>query len=607
MQRSSMQRTLILLLGFLAVTIGAEATAVAAEATWPDWFAEPGNFGAKFPRGGGGYFSLFKIGLLLGLFFTWIAAGDWINRDAQLNKQYKINYRYWNAVFYVPFVAALAATFIIPWFFLSLPVLAAAVLVPLMLYVRVRNKHVPVEEKVFTSEHIRSVVAAKLKPLGINIKTAPKKSKASVPIILTARGGATQTDDQKRMIASRQSTGYETAKGLFYKAIQNRSSALMLDYSAEAVVVRYQIDGVWVDGERQPRAVGDPVLACLKLLCGLKPEERRVRQTGTFTTVDESTNRKVASKITSQGTKTGERALIQFEDPEVRKRRIPDLGLRQKTQDELMALLQEKKGLIVLAAMPGGGMTTLTTACLSAIDRYTRSLMALEEVSSKDIQVENVPITTYDALEQETPMTKLPGIIRQFPDVLVVPDMVDEKTASLLCEEATTEDRLVITMVRARDATEALARPLATKVPPKRYAAAVKGVVAQRLVRKLCDTCKEAYPPPPQILQRLGVPADKVQAFYRPPTQPRSEPCSACGGLGYVGQVALFELLIVNDAVRKQLLTDPNPDALRPVVRKAGLKTFEDEGLLLVVKGVTSVQELARVLKDAPAKEPAAT
>jgi type II secretory ATPase GspE/PulE/Tfp pilus assembly ATPase PilB-like protein len=176
-----------------------------------------------------------------------------------------------------------------------------------------------------------------------------------------------------------------------------------------------------------------------------------------------------------------------------------------------------------------------------------------------------------------------------------------------LCEEATTEDRLVITMVRARDSIDGLTRLLASKVPVKRYAAAVKGVVAQRLVRKLCDQCKEAYPPPPQILQRLGVPADKVPAFYRPPTQARQEPCKACGGMGYIGQVALFELLIVNDAVRRQLLTDPNPDAVRPVARKAGLKTFEDEGLLLVVKGVTSLQELARVLKEAPAKEAAAT
>jgi type II secretory ATPase GspE/PulE/Tfp pilus assembly ATPase PilB-like protein len=286
---------------------------------------------------------------------------------------------------------------------------------------------------------------------------------------------------------------------------------------------------------------------------------------------------------------------------------LPDLGLRQKAQEDLVALLAEKKGVIVLAAPPGGGMTTLTTACLSAIDRYTRSVMALEEQSSKDIQVENIPVTTYDALEQETPMTKLPGLIRQFPDVLVVPELNDDKTAALLFEEATTEDRLVITMARARDSVEALARPLATKVPAKRYAAAIKGVIAQRLVRKLCDQCKEAYPPPPQILQRLGVPPDKVQAFYRPPTQPRQEPCTACGGLGYVGQVALFELLVVNDTVRKQLLTDPNPDAMRPVARKAGLKTFEDEGLLLVVKGVTSLQELARVLKEAPAKETAAT
>jgi type II secretory ATPase GspE/PulE/Tfp pilus assembly ATPase PilB-like protein len=621
-----MPRTLILLLGILLATLGGESAAWGADAptaspasslpaaspagTWPTWLNSKGQstFTAQgFERGPGGYYNPVKIGLLVVVFFLWIATGDWISRDAQANKQYKIEYRTWNVVFWAPFALMLPLTFVIPWFALSLGLLVLAYVVPLFLYVRMRNGRVPTEEKAFTPEHIRGVLAAQLAPLGIKIKTTPKKAKATVPLVLVAKGGATQNDDQKRMIASRQTTGYETAKQLLYKAITNRSSAVMFDYSADAVLVRYQIDGVWVDGERQPRAVGDPVLVCLKLLCGLKPEERRVRQTGIFTTVDESTNKKLPSKLTSQGTKTGERAIVQFEDAEVRKKRLPDLGLRQKSQEELVALLSEKKGLIVLAAPPGGGMTTLTTACLSAIDRFTRSVMALEEQSAKDIQVENVPVTTYDALEQETPMTKLPGIIRQFPDVLVVPEINDEKTATLLCEEATTEDRLVVTMVRARDACEALARPLASKVPPKRYAVAVKGVIAQRLVRKLCDQCKEAYPPPPQILQRLGVPPDKVQAFYRPPTQPRPEPCSACGGMGYVGQVALFELLLVNDTVRRQLLTDPNPEAVRPVARKTGLKTFEDEGLLLVVKGVTSLQELARVLKDAPAKEAAAT
>ena len=125
-------------------------------------------------------------------------------------------------------------------------------------------------------------------------------------------------------------------------------------------------------------------------------------------------------------------------------------------------------------------------------------------------------------------------------------------------------------------------------------------MVNQRLVRKLCDACKEAYTPPPQILQQLGIPEGRVQAFYRPP-QPNpeepKEPCEVCGGIGYLGRTAIFELLVVGDAVRKALTT-AKLDLLRQAARKDGMKNLQEEGVLLVAKGVTSLPELMRVLKQ---------
>jgi type II secretory ATPase GspE/PulE/Tfp pilus assembly ATPase PilB-like protein len=105
--------------------------------------------------------------------------------------------------------------------------------------------------------------------------------------------------------------------------------------------------------------------------------------------------------------------------------------------------------------------------------------------------------------------------------------------------------------------------------------------VNQRLVRKLCDKCKEAYVPPPQVLQRLGIPAGRVQAFYRPPTpnpQEPKEPCQQCGGIGYFGRTAIFEVLIVGDAVRQVLTAKPRLDLLRQAARRDGLKSFQEEG-----------------------------
>jgi type II secretory ATPase GspE/PulE/Tfp pilus assembly ATPase PilB-like protein len=123
------------------------------------------------------------------------------------------------------------------------------------------------------------------------------------------------------------------------------------------------------------------------------------------------------------------------------------------------------------------------------------------------------------------------------------------------------------------------------------------GALGQRLVRKLCDACKEAYAPTPEVLKQLGLPAGRVQAFYRPPQQ-REEVCKECGGIGYVGRTAIFELLVVGDTVRKALASRAKPDVLRQAARKDGSRSLQEEGLLLVAKGVTSLPELMRVLKQ---------
>ncbi|MCE9603668.1 MAG: Flp pilus assembly complex ATPase component TadA [Planctomycetia bacterium] len=620
-----MSRILILLLGISLACLTATAPtpahaqsskaapAVAAPppvGTWPMWSNDkaPDQFtSANFARGPGSYFGIPKLVCTILLFFGWILTCDWLNRDAQKVEQ---NYRLWNSLAFGPFAVMFLLQFVIPWYALSFVLMLAALVAPTVVYVMQRNKLQQAEDQVFTPAHLRLIAATSLRRFGIKISATGKQKGLNPPITLLARGAPSSEETQKREIALRQSPGQALMRDLIRQSIGHRASGIMLDFTAEAVAVKFLVDGVWLEGDALPRQVGDPVLAAVKVLCGLKPEDRRTRQTGTFTAVEDATRRKIACKLTSQGTPTGERALVQFEDPAVRKRRIAEYSLRQKVADDLLGLLGRKSGLFVIAAPPGGGLTSLVTACLASIDRYTRSIMAIEDKNSADVEVENVQITPYDSLEQESPMTKIPGVIRQFPDVLFVPELVNVETATFICEDAVSDDRLILTTARAREAAEGLLLPaIATKVPLKKYAAAVSGAIAQRLVRKLCDQCKEAYPPQPQILQKLGIPADKVAAFYRPPTQPRQEVCKGCAGLAYNGQIAMIELLVVDDLVRQTLLKDPKVESVRNAARKGGMKTFEDEGLLLVVKGLTSVAELSRVLKDGtatPAAAPAA-
>jgi type II secretory ATPase GspE/PulE/Tfp pilus assembly ATPase PilB-like protein len=589
-----------------AQAAAAAAPAAAPVGTWPMWTtpAAPEQFSSKnFKRGDGFYFSIVKLVLSVLAFFGWIAACDWINRD--IRKFSQLQYRFWNAVAFAPFAIAFLLQFVIPWYAVSFPLLLIAAVAPLAVYVRTRNKPLPADDQVFTPAHFRVLLAERLRPLGIKIRATQRKKGLDPPVTLQARGAPSGEEGQRREISARQSPGQAVLRDLLLKAIGHRASGIMLDYAAEGVAVKFLVDGVWLDGDPLTRIVGDPVLVSAKTLCGLRPDDRRTRQVGQFTAVEDATKRKIFCKLTSQGTKTGERALVQFDDPGIRKRRLPDYALRPKVQEDLEKLLQAKKGLFVISAPAGAGLTSLSTACLAAIDRYTRSVMAIEDKAAPDIEVENVQIVPFDSIELETPMTKLPGVIRQFPDVVVVPDMVNADTATFLCEEALSDDRLIITMSRAKDAAEGLLQPaIATKAPLKKYAAAVSGSIAQRLVRKLCEKCKEAYPPQPQILQKLGIPADKVSAFFRPPTprpDVKQEICGTCAGLGYVGQAAMVELIVVDDLIRQTILKDPKVESIRAAARKAGMKSFEDEGLMLVVKGITSVAELSRVLREGAA------
>ena len=140
---------------------------------------------------------------------------------------------------------------------------------------------------------------------------------------------------------------------------------------------------------------------------------------------------------------------------------------------------------------------------------------------------------------------------------------------------------------------------LQKQVPQREFAKHVSAVLCGRLVRKLCESCKVAYEPTPALAKKLGLPEGKVEALFRVPKPEEIEkPCETCGGLGYIGRTGLFELLLVDDAIRQTLLKEPKLELLRRTARAGGMRTFQEEGVLLIARGVTSLAELQRVLKQ---------
>jgi type II secretory ATPase GspE/PulE/Tfp pilus assembly ATPase PilB-like protein len=680
---STMMKTtrliLILLLAAFLVGTGAEglsAADISGDATYL-WKAGW--------RGPGYYLGWFKIASAWLVFLGWVGAADWVNRDLE---DIRLKWQLWNPIIVGSFMAAMFLSWLIPWFWLNIFLLLAAAITPVATYIVYRNRQVPLHRKVFTRDHLRFWFSEKMKHVGVKVASeAADANTSGVPVRVYARGGGDPTIDGARLLASRQSGGLPLARTVLYEGLRSRASAIVLDFAATTVAVRYLVDGVWMPQEPLEREKADPALDALKLLCGLAPKERRAKQAGKFgveysvlrkenftkmdkaekayreqTTMDlmrrmasdelkppqlqiavakaveEQARQKFATPIgawtpidkeklptlpgienlhpvtslepvktaatlTCQGTQTGERVVVEFEVKGIHLATLDDLGMRAKMQEQLKEVLNRPKGLVILSAIPAGGLRTTTKVVLFGMDRFVREFVAVEDEANRYDEVENIAVTTYQGAAGQSPADVLPKIFRQQPNVIVVRDLVNAKTLKLLCEEIAAEGRLAVGTVRAKDCAEALLRIYAIeKAPIAEFRDQVTALLSQRLVRKLCDKCKEPYAPPAEVLKQLGLPADRVKAFFRPPTPKSSEEdkkeiCRECGGVGYLGQTAIFELLVVEDLVRKTLAATPKLDALRLAARKAGMKTLQEEGVLLVVRGATSLPELMRVLK----------
>ena len=533
------------------------------------------------------------VGAIL-LSLAWTASADWVNRDTQI---FGLGFKKWNPIIFFPFVAIflLLAFLPVPWW-LRLLLLFLAYLIPSIIYVVIHNKSVQPHQTVLTGPWWRHFFASLMSRGGVKVsgeRLADYEKGAAVELL--AYGAADANSNNANLLIARQSPGYLLVKDLIAEMVGRRAEKTRLEYGPQGVVVRYEIDGVWHPGDPRDRESADVMLAVMKTLANLDAKERRKKQTGQFGAKFEGAS--YLCPLSAQGVQNGELVIASITNAKNRPHTYASLGIRDALRDQWMEVMAADRGLAIFSTMPGGGLTTLADASLEETDRLMRDFVAIEEASKRERELQNIAVHTYDAAKGESPATLMPTLIRSYPNVYIVRDFVDPESAKILLNEIN-DERLVVTTIRARDAVDALLRILATKIPQKQFAAGVSGVLYQRLIRKLCVDCRVGYPPSADILKKLGIPAGKVQQFYRPPKQEEVEkPCLKCKGIGYLGRTGIFELLIVNDEMRAILASNPTAELLRKSAREAQQRSLQEEGILLVAKGVTSLPELQRALK----------
>lgn len=593
-----------------------------AQDAWPNYTTGLSN-PHEINRGPGFYLALYKIFLLLVLFWMWVKSADWVSRDSvEMGDAIGMPAKIWNPVMVFSFLFVFVILALgIPIFLAGYALLVVAYAAPFLIYVVQRNGKVTEDKKVFTREHLKNWFAnlGKRKPKEVEVKHAWMLG----PPLELMPVGPLQMENQAAVIEARQSPAYVPVKFLLADALAQRADKIMLDYTADAVGVRYQIDGIWHNampkvrdlpkGQEGPsidRPLGDMMLAVIKRVCHLSMQERRARQEGKMRV--EFGGNKFDTTLLSQGTQTGERAVLNFALVTKHVRTLEELGMREKLRDQLKETIGPgATGLVIFSALPGDGLSTTWQASLRFTDRLMRDFITIEEVGKHEPDVENVDVQKYNAAAGETPEGILPKLILRQPEVICIPEVTSGEAVGVVSKWIADEGRFGILSLRAKDGADALLRLMALKdLPVDVVAPQVKAVIYIRLIRRLCEACREAVQPTPELLQRLGIPPGRVQVLYRErqPLTPEQQQemkkkgiplvCPQCNGLGYRGRIAMYEFLILDDALREALAAGVGIDKLRQLARAAGNRTLQEEGILLVALGTTSLTELQRVLKQ---------
>ncbi len=536
----------------------------------------------------GYYFSYMKLFYLVGLFLLWVWTAQWIDEDAG---SLKVRQEVWNGIVLLTGVGGFVLALCCSNFVLAFLVMTSAYVVPMAVYVNERNQRVPDSGKVLTPRHIKSVAMRTLGRLGLNMGGKDKAGHVGGPPIrlIGKQGKGAGEVDRSRQVEN--SKGYMAAKELLYDAIMRRSTDVHLEPKEDEMSVRLRIDGVMYPAEPFDRATGDSIINIFKVLSAMDITERRKAQDGSFRA--EMEGREIDFRVASQGLQIGEKMVLRILDQSASVKTLDDLGMRKQLHDSIASVVQQPHGMFVVCGPTGAGKSTTLYAALRQIDALESNIITVED--PVEYKMENVTQIEINTKAGQTFATALRSILRQDPDVVMIGEMRDGETAKIACQAANT-GHMVFSTVHANDSITALSRLIDLGVEPFLLADSISAILAQRLVRKLCVDCKESYKPSIDEIQKAGLPPEKVDKFFRPPRKPEGT-CPTCNGLGFLGRIGVYELFVITDRVRDMVREKQSMTTVKAEARKGGMLYMKEEGLRLVVKGITSLDELLRVVK----------
>ncbi|MFM7137847.1 MAG: GspE/PulE family protein [Planctomycetota bacterium] len=438
--------------------------------------------------------------------------------------------------------------------------------------------------------NLRAAAAKDHKPSHRRTSAHPKATPVANGFVFLKKDGATAigltTDDPPQGRDASVSDNVYNARDVMLKAIRLEATDVHLEPHEREYFVRARIDGVLRDVETLDGEAGKGAVSALKVIADMDIAERRRPQDGTFAIQcgDDKYDIRVASTPTSYGEKVVMRLLRSSGG--VMRGGLGSIGLRPPILKQLREVIHKPYGMLLVVGPTGSGKTTTAYASLSEIDAHKHNITTIED--PVEYRLENITQIAVNTKADVSFASILRSVLRQDPDVLLVGEIRDHETAEIACQAALT-GHFVFSTLHANDSVSTITRLLDLGLEPTLIQTALTAVLGQRLARKLCPDCKEPCAPPEGLLRKFKLQPGAVPHIYR------EKGCPQCGGTGYRGRMGIHELLVMNNSIRSLIRPSPSITDLKKAAVESGTLTLQIDGLLKVIQGETSVNEILRV------------
>jgi len=371
------------------------------------------------------------------------------------------------------------------------------------------------------------------------------------------------------------------------QAIGDGASDIHMEPHRRSVQVRYRVDGLLHDVMTPPKQLQAAIVSRLKIMANLDIAERRIPQDGRIHVVIE--NKEYDLRVSTLPTVFGEKVVMRILDQSSTRLGLNKLGFNTATLEVWEGMAAKPYGMILVSGPTGSGKTTTLYSTLYKINTTDKNILTVEDPVEYQLpRVNQVQVNPKAGL---TFANGLRSFLRQDPDIIMVGEIRDKETAEIAIQASLT-GHLVLSTIHTNDAPSATTRLVDMGVEPFLISSSILGVLAQRLARTICTNCREAYAPPVEALHRLGLKPEQGEEilFYR------GKGCDRCKGSGYKGRYGIFELMPMSEAIRELVLKGASADQIRQQAVAEGMKTLADDGILKVLEGATTIDELLRVV-----------